>query len=593
MNSALVLTEIDPFAGLNQRTHHLIRFLGEVSKMVTVIHPNSRLPFSEQLLLTFASEKIDRLDLYHTCQQLGNINYLGYPYFSPSRAMKLGFTTVAWYRTLLVLLERFARGLLANRFFDLCVAQGPKPGLVAPRLRAVGIVGKVVYEDLDDFAGFFLDNPGLRKEVERFEQGALSGADAVVFVSEGLKKEHGSYVSSPVLVVPNGVDYHRFSAVKWYPRPQPVAIYTGSIEEWAGLDYVLEAVADVRRDIADLKLLILGSGTYLDELENKIRSMGLEGSVLYLGSVPYELLPHYLRMARVGIVSFQPSRLAELAFPLKMVEYIAAGLPVLGVGFGEVGRFLSKNRCGFTYQSPQELADQLLRLCQNESLRMELVCRGAEVARAYDWDVLLAREWVELQSLLGWRSSSSRLLGAILSNRKRSRTQGLNGEAAHAGSCPRPTVLALDGTADPTAVADAVLAYAESTATMDVGATSLHIKVPDEAWALRCSADLVSELKARGHNPEYLRGVSIDLSGLGLAKPPDLWIALNPARENDTINQTIQHGGLVCFQRTPALLRQLLSARNLMALDPYEAGEGEFNPAVLLERSTGVDCRFK
>lgn len=203
-----------------------------------------------------------------------------------------------------------------------------------------GLVGKlgerlVVYQCVDDHAEF----PGMdRASLRRQESQLLAVADLVFTSSELLRQERGKHNPRTVFI-PHGVDFAHFSrAVEDHTSipsdldgvRRPIVGFVGAVADFVDL----ELVAESARLKPDWSFVMVGRrwGT------NPHALRGLP-NVHLLGPRPYETLPAYCRGFDVGIIPFRINNLTLRANPLKLREYLAAGLPVVSTPLPEVAKY--------------------------------------------------------------------------------------------------------------------------------------------------------------------------------------------------------------------------------------------------------------
>jgi len=90
------------------------------------------------------------------------------------------------------------------------------------------------------------------------------------------------------------------------------------------LEFALEAAQNQR-----LKLLLIGGGEQEGELRKLVQNLGIQNQTVFTGFVSYRDLPRYLKIADVAVSTLQPTLVANVAFPNKVLQYMAAGLPVV------------------------------------------------------------------------------------------------------------------------------------------------------------------------------------------------------------------------------------------------------------------------
>jgi glycosyltransferase involved in cell wall biosynthesis len=196
---------------------------------------------------------------------------------------------------------------------------------------------RVVYYCVDDFAAFSGFNTTLIEELERR---TVAASDVVLATSTELHARHRTRHGS-VHFLPHGVDYDHFSAALRMPFDavpsdlrairKPVFGYMGLITDYVDFDSLVVAA----RARTEWSFVLLGdSRCSLDALA------GLP-NVHVLGGRPYEQLPAYCRGFDVGLIPFRTNRLTRAANPIKLREYLAAGLPVVSPPLSAVRPYVS------------------------------------------------------------------------------------------------------------------------------------------------------------------------------------------------------------------------------------------------------------
>jgi glycosyltransferase involved in cell wall biosynthesis len=129
-----------------------------------------------------------------------------------------------------------------------------------------------------------------------------------------------------------------------------VLVYMGSFFYFSGLIDALEEFAEVSKSAPNLKFLLIGGGEQDSELRHRVERLGLSEKVVFTGFVSYGDLPRYLKIADVAVNTLEPTLVANVAFPNKVLQYMAAGLPVVSTKLdGLVQTF--GDRAGITWAS--------------------------------------------------------------------------------------------------------------------------------------------------------------------------------------------------------------------------------------------------
>ena len=230
-----------------------------------------------------------------------------------------------------------------------------------------------------------------REEAQRRAATALQLARAVVCVSEPVAAWVRTVVPTATpWVVPNGVDPARFEArpsprgVR-HPRPFTVA-FVGTLKPWHGVEVLVRAIAMV----ADVHLLVLGDGPQREPLERLAVTLHVEDRVHFRGPVAPEALPRELAGADAAAA---PYPTAEGYFsPLKVFEYLAAGLPVVASRSGQLPQLLTDGVDArlVTPGDAGALAQALIELRNGEQQRTRMGAAARRTASRHTWARVVA-----------------------------------------------------------------------------------------------------------------------------------------------------------------------------------------------------------
>ncbi len=184
--------------------------------------------------------------------------------------------------------------------------------------------GLILFRRADNLAGF----PGAGADFSAREVEFARRADLTICTTESSALHMTSQGVRHTLIVPNGIRLDRFLGdapvpVEYLGDDRPIVVYVGAAEHRLDIDLMVRGITE----LAQFRWVIIGpfEGASLERL----RAAGAH----LLGNRPHESLAGYLRHARVGIVPFSFTRHGELirgVSPLKVFEYSACGLPVVG-----------------------------------------------------------------------------------------------------------------------------------------------------------------------------------------------------------------------------------------------------------------------
>jgi len=108
-----------------------------------------------------------------------------------------------------------------------------------------------------------------------------------------------------------------------------VIVYLGSFFYFSGLPKAIREFARHSGASPKSKLLLIGMGEQDLELRKLVRDLGMEDRVIFAGFVPYQDLPRFLSFCNIAVNTLEPTLVSHAAFPNKVLQYLASGLPVV------------------------------------------------------------------------------------------------------------------------------------------------------------------------------------------------------------------------------------------------------------------------
>jgi glycosyltransferase involved in cell wall biosynthesis len=201
---------------------------------------------------------------------------------------------------------------------------------------AVEYIGKlgeslVVYYCIDEWSTFtYLDG----QKMSAMERLLMQQAD-VCFMTAHSLLESKKYLNPNTFLASHGVDFAHFAkalapATVTPPEiatlPHPIIGFFGLIHEWIDLDLL----AKIASTHPDWSIVLIGKSVVDTSALKSLPNIHL------LGRRPYEALPSYCRAFDVGIIPFEVNELTRNVNPIKLREYLSAGLPVVSTDLPEV-----------------------------------------------------------------------------------------------------------------------------------------------------------------------------------------------------------------------------------------------------------------
>jgi len=238
-----------------------------------------------------------------------------------------------------------------------------------------------------------------RAGAERVADRAFRAATALLAVSEEVAAwlERFPTAQGKVHVVPNGIRPERFPEGTVPTLPAAAGVFTvgfvGTLKAWHGLSVLVEAFDMLHKNHPASRLLIVGDGPERENVTADLTHRGLVEATTFTGAVAPGEVPGLLASMDVAVAPYPP--LSTFYFsPLKVYEYMAAGLAVVASRIGQLQTLIEPEVNGLLVPPGDSaaLATALDRLLTEPQLRRRLGRRArATVLESYTWDGVAQR----------------------------------------------------------------------------------------------------------------------------------------------------------------------------------------------------------
>lgn len=245
----------------------------------------------------------------------------------------------------------------------------PAAGMIAGRLGE----SKIIYYCVDEYTAFTGASPGLK----RIEDDLFRRADLVIVSAERLFDSKKDF-NPNTFIIRHGTDWRHFRTAldpslpipaDIAGLPKPIIGFHGLLADW--VDYELIKKTADRFGTGSVVLI----GKIAVDAEQKVKILDGVPNVHFLGRKPYAELPAYCKAFDVAINPFAINELTLAANPLKVREYLAAGLPVVSTDIPEVrvlpDCFVGIDHDDFIAKIEQALADPKPREAVSDAIAHE------------------------------------------------------------------------------------------------------------------------------------------------------------------------------------------------------------------------------
>jgi phosphatidylinositol alpha-1,6-mannosyltransferase len=198
-------------------------------------------------------------------------------------------------------------------------------------------------------------------------------------------------------VIHNGVHVARFQGPAHVPdKTGPTILASGGVKTRKGTHLLVEALAQVKKQIPNAQLVVTGrqdDPDYLAQIQQQIAALGLSESVYLLGQISEsDLLGWYQHADVFALPSLSVGGKFE-GFGLVFLEASASGLPVVGTTGSGVEEAVIDGETGLLVpqDDAEALAGAITRLLLDDALRAQLGTAGRSYAQTQDWSNIAAQ----------------------------------------------------------------------------------------------------------------------------------------------------------------------------------------------------------
>jgi len=222
-------------------------------------------------------------------------------------------------------------------------------------------------------------------------------SDLIIAVSEHIASFIHKFFNiskDKIVVISNGVDIHTYRPMNTLecrkdlgiPLNAKVIGYIGSFFSYNHVDILVKIAPIILSIIPNAYFVLVGNGPCRNEIEQIIKRKNLKNKFLIVDFVDSNLCAKYINTFDIGIGFHDPD---YGGFPMKFLNYIACGKPVVGTNSPGV-QYISKYRLGILVDLKD--IDQIIGaivklLLSNEYKTSEFICRSRKiVVKFYSWD---------------------------------------------------------------------------------------------------------------------------------------------------------------------------------------------------------------
>ncbi len=238
----------------------------------------------------------------------------------------------------------------------------------------------------------------MRKIIEKLN---YKHAKKIVAVTKSLKEEIKKVYHIPdekIVVIENGANTDLFKPMDKkecikelnLDESYQYVCFVGKMAPWQGVEYLIEAVPLILKEVPNTKFLIVGGGMMKEKLIRMIKKLSLEDKFIFTGAVPYEEVPKYINASDICTAPLTKGRMKSGSSALKIYEYMGCEKPIVSSRITNL-EFIEQQNAGILVEpeNPEELAKAIIKLLRDKKLSENMGKNGrGYVVKNHSWKMV-------------------------------------------------------------------------------------------------------------------------------------------------------------------------------------------------------------
>jgi len=241
----------------------------------------------------------------------------------------------------------------------------------------------------------------IQRKIERIiSSRMLTKAAKILVVNDETKKIVKDFYNIPIekiSIIPNGIDVDLFHVRSI--KNSKIVFFSGVMYYHRGVDILLKSVSDVVKKIPEVKFLLIGGGPELDNLQKIVKDYNIDKNVEFRNWVERKKIINFLSEASIGIGPLRSTTVTKDALPIKVLEYMAASLPIIAQKNTLPHSVLIDGENGFFVSNEEELVTKIVYLLENEQKSKEMGLKSREIVSNFDWKLIASKIIDEYKNL--------------------------------------------------------------------------------------------------------------------------------------------------------------------------------------------------
>lgn len=233
---------------------------------------------------------------------------------------------------------------------------------------------------------------------QKYEKKFLRKADLVVTVSDSLKDIYINKIgvaSEKVITLPNTPSSGSFTPglvedeILDRYKNRFVLFYAGGLDHLRGIDFIMETVACLKKDIPEILFLIAGKENKAFQISPRIRKWNIDANSEFLGWISLKQLSSYIAASNVCLF-VPPTDNLEInnTVATKIYQYAFMGKPIIVSQANMMKEFVENNGIGYAvrFGDVEDFSTKVKEIYHHPDVADAVKSKAAEIAAKYNWE---------------------------------------------------------------------------------------------------------------------------------------------------------------------------------------------------------------
>ncbi|MGY5146767.1 MAG: glycosyltransferase [Candidatus Nitrosopumilus sp. bin_7KS] len=248
----------------------------------------------------------------------------------------------------------------------------------------------------------------LRKKVRKIEQDVYPKFDKVIANTPSMEQWAKDMGATDVILIPQGVDSNIMKPMDkdqqlltklGLSETDKIVLSLGSVESFSGVDSLIDKIPTILNEIPEFKLLVVGGGSHLTNLQDQVKKLNLQNKVIFTGYVPYFDVPKYCSIASLCVNTFRVNDMTIKLSPVKIFDMLSCAKVVISTPLkGSLYDFPNESNT-VQYENLTDFHTKIIDLFKNDSIA-EIEKNGRDyVQKNFTWNKVTEKFLNQMNSM--------------------------------------------------------------------------------------------------------------------------------------------------------------------------------------------------